>query len=30
VAAVWAGAPRPEWVDVRDPGFDDSDDLLRG
>ena len=29
VGAVWAGAPRPERVDVRDPGFDDSDDLLR-
>ena len=28
VAAVWAGAPRPERVEVRDPGFDDSDALL--
>lgn len=28
VAAVWAGAPRPERVQVRDPGFDDSDALL--
>ncbi len=28
VAAVWAGAPRPDRVEVRDPGFDDSDALL--
>ena len=28
VAAVWAGAPRPERVEVRDPGFDDSNTLL--
>ncbi len=28
VAAVWVGAPRPERVEVRDPGFDDSDALL--
>jgi alpha-methylacyl-CoA racemase len=28
VAAVWAGAPRPDRVEVREPGFDDSDDLL--
>lgn len=28
VAAVWAGAPRPDRVEVRDPGFDDSDTLL--
>lgn len=27
VAAVWAGAPRPERVDVREPGFDDTADL---
>ena len=28
VAAVWAGAPRPDRVEVRDPGFDDTDALL--
>lgn len=28
VAAVWAGAPRPARVEVRDPGFDDSDVIL--
>ena len=28
VAAVWAGAPRPERVEVRDPGFDDTGRLL--
>lgn len=28
VVAVWAGASRPDTVEVRDPGFDDSEELL--
>lgn len=28
VGPVWAGAPRPDRVEVRDPGFDDSEALV--